>query len=87
MAVGGIRVLVALAPGSIPRLAQTTLDAQVLTVMLAVSLVAGLLFGLVPARFGLHVDVPDALKDGARVSGGGTGRIRKCSFPCRSHWH
>jgi putative ABC transport system permease protein len=45
--------------------------------MLAVSLVAGLLFGLVPARFGSHVDVPEALKDGARVSGGGTGRIRQ----------
>ena len=70
-------MLVALAPDSIPRLEQTTLDTQVLVVMLVVSMIAGLFFGLVPARFGSRVDVPGALKDGARVSGGGTGRIRQ----------
>ncbi len=75
-AFAGIRILVALAPDTIPRLEQSSLDPQVLLVMLAVSLAAGLLFGLVPARFGSRVDVPDALKDGARVSGGAS-RIRQ----------
>ncbi|MDP8981639.1 MAG: ABC transporter permease [Acidobacteriota bacterium] len=47
-AYGAIRLLVAIAPAQLPRLDEIAIDAPVLLFTLAVSLVAGLLFGLVP---------------------------------------
>ncbi|HET9400680.1 MAG TPA: ABC transporter permease [Candidatus Acidoferrales bacterium] len=44
-----LRVFVALAPSSFPRLAQASVDLRVLGFAFGVSLAAGLLFGLVPA--------------------------------------
>ena len=48
LAFGGLRLLVALAPGNLPRLADIALDLPVLTFTLVVSVVAGLLFGSIP---------------------------------------
>ena len=77
LAVWGLSALVALAPADIPRLDQTGIDARVLAFTLGISLVTGLVFGLVPALQASKPDVNDALKEGGRGStGGGGARIR-----------
>ena len=74
-AYAGARVLVRLAPASLPRLDETAVDAQVLLVMAAVATIVGILFGLAPAVAASSVDVTHALRDGgARVTGGAAGR-------------
>jgi len=66
-AVAGVRMLVASAPATVPRLAGATIDVRVLAVTLAVSLAAGLLFGLVPALHARGIDLQSTLKtDGGR---------------------
>ncbi len=47
-AYAGLRVLIALAPGNIPRLDLITIDGTVLLFTLVISLIAGALFGAVP---------------------------------------
>ena len=77
LAVWGLSALVALAPADIPRLDQTGIDARVLAFTLGISLITGLIFGLVPALQASRPDVNDALKEGGRGStGGGGARIR-----------
>ncbi len=72
LAFAGVQVLVAAAPANVPRLASATIDLRVLSVTLAVSLAAGLLFGLVPALHARGVDLQSTLKtDGTRGSAGG----------------
>ena len=48
LAYGGLRLLAALAPANLPRLADISIDPVVLVFTLAVSLLSGLLFGLIP---------------------------------------
>jgi predicted permease len=48
LAYGGLRVLVEIGPSNLPRLAEVSVDPIVLAFALGVSLVSGLLFGLVP---------------------------------------
>jgi predicted permease len=48
LAAFGVRALVALAPSGLPRVNEIGIDAAVLAFTIAVSLVAGLLFGLIP---------------------------------------
>lgn len=48
-AYGGLRLLLALSPANLPRLSEISLDAQALLFALVLSLLAGLLFGLIPA--------------------------------------
>ena len=66
----GIRLL---GDGSVPRLHEIAIDGGVLVFTMAASLVAGLLFGLVPVWRLNHVAVHDALKDAARGSGSAAG--------------
>lgn len=73
LAWGFLRVLVAIAPGGIPRLQEATLDLRVLIFAIAVSLVSSLLFGIVPA---LHVRDAESLA-GWRVAGGRRGILRQ----------
>src|SRR5262245_27347516 len=49
LAVAGVRILVALAPADIPRIADAAVDLRVLAITLLVSVMAGLVFGMVPA--------------------------------------
>ncbi|HZS05440.1 MAG TPA: ABC transporter permease [Blastocatellia bacterium] len=72
LAVWGIDLIVALSPAGVPRLDEVKISAGVLVFTLLVSLVNGLLFGLVPALQATRVDMLDALKDGGRSAGGGT---------------
>jgi predicted permease len=78
LAVWGSQVLVALAPGNVPRLGETVIDGWVLVFTFAISLAASLLFGLAPALQVSRVDLNEALKQGGTraVVSGGAGRMR-----------
>jgi len=58
--------LLAVAPGDIPRLQETRLDGIVLVVCLAASVLAGVLFGLVPAVKASRANLVESLKDGGQ---------------------
>lgn len=66
-----VKGLVALCPADIPRLQETNVDLRVLGFTLGVSLLTGLLFGLVPAWRTSDIGVNETLKQGAgRTTGG-----------------
>ena len=67
----GLKLLVALNPRDLPRLQEINLDGRVLGFTLAVSVLTGILFGLMPAIRISKVHVINALKDGAGRSTGG----------------
>jgi putative ABC transport system permease protein len=69
-----MHVLVRLAPSSIARLDQASIDGRVLAFLAVVAIGVGILFGLAPALVGTSRDVPVGLRDGIRVSGSRTGR-------------
>jgi putative ABC transport system permease protein len=75
----GVPLLVRLAPASIPRLDQTTVDGDVLAFTSVVSVCVGILFGLAPALLGWRENVHDMLKHaGPRVSEASTShRVRQ----------
>ena len=79
LAVWGSQALVALAPGNVPRLAETGIDGRVLAFTLGASVIASLLFGLVPALRASRVDLNEALKQGLGRAGmgGRAGRMRE----------
>jgi putative ABC transport system permease protein len=66
-AFGGLRLLVAMAPAHLPRLADISIDPVVLLFTLAVSLLAGLLFGLVPVIKFAGTRVASTLRAGGRT--------------------
>ena len=74
----GSDALVALAPGNVPRLAESGIDGWVLAFTLGISAAASLLFGLAPALQVSRVDLSEALKQGAAraVAGGRAGSMR-----------
>jgi predicted permease len=73
----GLAALMALDPAQVPRLAEVTLDPTVLVYATGVSILTGLLFGLVPAfRSGRASDLQAELKDGGRGAAGGAKRHR-----------
>ncbi|MFL6594190.1 MAG: ADOP family duplicated permease [Chthoniobacterales bacterium] len=77
LAYWGIHALVAFGPDNIPRLQEINLDPRVLAFTFGISLVTGVLFGLVPALQASRPDLNDALKEGSRGSTGGrSGRLR-----------
>ena len=66
-----VKGLVALCPAGIPRLQETNVDLRVLGFTLGVSLLTGLLFGLVPAWRASDIGVNETLKQGTgRTTGG-----------------
>lgn len=73
----GVRALVALAPGTIPRLGEIQPDATVLAVTLGVAVLAGIGIGLVPAFAASRPDLRDALQDGGRGSAGAPPMARR----------
>ena len=74
LAFAATRMLVLLGPDSIPRLESIGIDGTVLAFTLAISLLAGLLFGSFPLLRYARANMVMALKEGGR--GGGTGRER-----------
>ena len=74
-AVWGTAALMALAPDNIPRLNEVGVDARVFGFTLVVSLLTGIVFGLVPAIQASKPDLNEALKEGSRGSmGSGSGK-------------
>ncbi|MFI5005968.1 MAG: ABC transporter permease [Solirubrobacterales bacterium] len=67
----GLGALLALAPAEIPRLEGIAIDRRVLLFTLAISLLAALAAGLVPALHAARSPVEEALRDGARGALGG----------------
>jgi predicted permease len=70
----GTRLVLAAAPGSLPRSGEIGIDPYVLLFTLLVSVVTGILFGLVPAFHGANARPQEFLKQGARGAGGGRHR-------------
>lgn len=67
VAYGAIRLLVYLAPAGLPRLADIHIDAPVVLFTFAVSLIAGLLFGLIPVyRYARQDATAGSLREGGR---------------------
>jgi len=75
LAFAAVRLLVRWHPIDIPRLDETSLDAQVLLFTVAVSLLTGLTFGLLPALAASRVNVSALLKQGGNkgVAGSSNG--------------
>ena len=78
LSVWGLKALVAIAPAGTPRLAEISIDPFVLAVAGGLTVLTGLLFGLVPALQVARVNHTPALKDGGRGSvGAGGQRVRR----------
>jgi len=75
LGVVGIRALLSLNPGNIPRVGldggRVGIDWRVLAFTVAVSLLTGLIFGLVPALQASRVDLNTAIKESSNRSGSG----------------
>jgi predicted permease len=67
LAYGGLRLLVALAPSNLPRLESIGIDSTVLLFTLGISLLAGLLFGIIPALKYAGPQLATALRSGGRT--------------------
>jgi putative ABC transport system permease protein len=76
LAFGALRLLVALAPGNLPRLQDITLDLPVLAFTLVVSVVAGLLFGVVPVFKYAGGQLNATLRGGGRTASASRERHR-----------
>lgn len=75
LALAGIRLIRAFGPSTLPRLNEIAIDLRALGWALAISLVTGILVGLVPAMTMLRRDVrPSGEESGRSVSGGAAAR-------------
>jgi len=70
LAFWGTQALMALAPDNIPRMNEVGVDARVFGFTLAVSLITGIVFGLIPALHAAKPDLNAALKEGSKGSMG-----------------
>ena len=77
MAAWLVRVLVGLAPSSIPRPAQIGLDANVLGFAIGISIATGLLIGLAPALFSSDVSPATTLGGGRGMVGDARNALRR----------
>ncbi len=66
LALWGMDALLALSPAEIPRLQTVSVDARVLGFTLALTLLTGLLFGLVPALQAARINLHESLKESGR---------------------
>jgi predicted permease len=76
LAFWGTNLLVSFKPENLPRLSEIGVDGRVLGFTLGISILTGLIFGLVPAWAASRGRVGDALKEGGRSATAGTARQR-----------
>jgi putative ABC transport system permease protein len=76
LAVWGIELLVRLAPDSLPRMGEITIDPRALGFTALVTLLTGVIFGLTPALQTSKVDLNDTLAETGRQASGGAGARR-----------
>jgi putative ABC transport system permease protein len=72
--VWGVQALIAIAPRNAPRIDEIGLDPTVLVFALGLTILTGVLFGLVPALETTRPDVAPALKEGGRGTAGPSSR-------------
>lgn len=80
VALWGIELLVALSPADLPRVKEVTVDLRVLGFTFAVSVLTGLLFGLLPALQASRPNLNERLKAGGRSATSGINRQRLRGF-------
>jgi putative ABC transport system permease protein len=72
-----VKAIVALGPRLLPRLSEVSVNGRVLAVSVAVAILTGLVFGLVPALYTARPDVAAMLRESVRGSSrGGMNRLR-----------
>jgi predicted permease len=76
LAFAGTRAALRLLPEALPRADEIGMDARVLVFTLLISVVTGILFGLVPALKMHDTDLHETLKEGGRGSSGGRHRAQ-----------
>ncbi|HKR11321.1 MAG TPA: ABC transporter permease [Pyrinomonadaceae bacterium] len=78
LAVWGNSLLISLIPRDVPRIDNAGVDANILLFTFGISVVTGLIFGLVPALQASRFDLNKSLKDGTRgmTAGAGQNRLR-----------
>jgi putative ABC transport system permease protein len=76
----GTTFLLALKPAALRRFTDIHMDWRVFLFVFAVSLLTGLLFGLLPAWSASRGDIAEALRENARAIGSGASRSRLRSF-------
>jgi putative ABC transport system permease protein len=76
LAIWGLDLLVALKPANLPRLDEIGISGQVLGFTLGISVLTGLIFGLIPAWQASRTELTAALKEGGRSSSAGAARGR-----------
>jgi len=76
LAIWGTNLLVSFKPENLPRLSEIGVDGRVLGFTLGISILTGLIFGLVPAWAASRGRVGDALKEGGRSATAGSARQR-----------
>jgi len=69
----GLDVLLSFIPPTVPRLQDISLDTHVLLFTALISILTGVMFGLVPAWQASKVNLADALKDAGRTNSAGRG--------------
>jgi len=75
-ALWGVYVLVAFGPADLPRAKEVAADGRVLVFTFAVSLLTGIIFGLVPALQASRPDLNETLKESGRSATGSAGHRR-----------
>jgi putative ABC transport system permease protein len=70
LATWGMGLLRGLSPGNLPRVQEVRLDGRVLTFTLLVSLLTGVIFGLIPALRAARTNLCEALNEGGRSGDG-----------------
>jgi len=76
LAMWGVWFLQSMVPAEVPRFGDVTVDGRALAFTVMSGILAGVLFGLVPALRASKPDVAGSLKEGARGSGVGSIRFR-----------
>jgi putative ABC transport system permease protein len=77
LAVWSVRLMVAAGLRDIPRLSEVGVDYRVFAFTLTLSVLTGLVFGLIPALAAAKVDLNATLKEGARSATPGRNRLRQ----------
>lgn len=76
LALLGVKELVALSPAQMPRLEAIAVNGSMLLFAVAVSLLVGILFGVVPALSATRRNLHHGLRSGSRRTAGGSGMTR-----------
>ena len=76
LAFSGTKAALSMLPGTLPRAGEVSMDGRVLLFSLALSLVAGIVFGLTPALKTARVNLREAIQEGGRGSSGVRHRLQ-----------